>query len=248
MRSAGGGRGHQAYEFLGPPEGYLPLAEMVDLSGDRAEVEQHGPGAAGGAGAARDTPAAAVPMHLRNAPTVADEGAGLRPGYQYAHDHPGHFAVQDHLPEAWPAGSSTSRVSSGWSGRSRSGWSGFGLGGREAGPRRWRVGRWRPSGRRARRGRRSDRFRRQGRAQNDRVSHRTTADRRRAAGRAGGPGRRAAERSPDAQIYRTSRRTRPAGGYGRGRGRRDVDRSRWRARIPATLIGEGKVHELRSAW
>ena len=39
-----------AYHMLGPPEGYLPLAEMIDLSRDGAEVEQREGGAGRGAG------------------------------------------------------------------------------------------------------------------------------------------------------------------------------------------------------
>ena len=39
-----------------------------------------------------------VPLHLRNAVTGLMRNMGYGQGYQYAHDHPGHFVEQDFLP------------------------------------------------------------------------------------------------------------------------------------------------------
>lgn len=41
-----------------------------------------------------------VPLHLRNAPTGLMKQQGYGKGYLYSHDHPGHFAAQDFLPES----------------------------------------------------------------------------------------------------------------------------------------------------
>lgn len=39
----------------------------------------------------------AVPEHLRDKHYAGAERLGHGAGYQYAHDHPGHFVAQDHL-------------------------------------------------------------------------------------------------------------------------------------------------------
>ena len=49
--------------------------------------------------AARDTPAAAVPMHIRNAPTSLMRELGYNEGYQYAHNVPEAYIPQEYLPE-----------------------------------------------------------------------------------------------------------------------------------------------------
>ncbi|GAB4440233.1 MAG: replication-associated recombination protein A [Turneriella sp.] len=46
----------------------------------------------------RQTGSLPVPLHLRNAPTELMQSAGYGKGYQYAHDNPGNFAVQEYLP------------------------------------------------------------------------------------------------------------------------------------------------------
>jgi putative ATPase len=41
-----------------------------------------------------------VPMHLRNAPTKLMKQLGYSKGYQYAHDFPGNFVMQEFMPES----------------------------------------------------------------------------------------------------------------------------------------------------
>ena len=41
-----------------------------------------------------------VPMHLRNAPTKLMKQLGYSKGYQYAHDFPGNFVIQEFMPES----------------------------------------------------------------------------------------------------------------------------------------------------
>ena len=49
--------------------------------------------------AARGTPAAAVPLHIRNAPTQLMRDLGYHEGYHYAHAVPEAYIPQEHLPE-----------------------------------------------------------------------------------------------------------------------------------------------------
>jgi putative ATPase len=88
-----------AYEFVGLPEGRIPLAHAaaylasapksnaayMAMKAATADVRQHG--------------ALAVPAHLRNAPTSLMKDLGYGKGYQYAHDQPGARVSHHHLPE-----------------------------------------------------------------------------------------------------------------------------------------------------
>jgi len=89
----------QAYHQLGTPEGELALAQCavylatapksnaVYAGFDRAreEVERSG--------------SLPPPLVIRNAPTGLMKGLGYGAGYRYAHDQPGGFADQQHLPD-----------------------------------------------------------------------------------------------------------------------------------------------------
>ena len=89
----------EAFHVLGPPEGFLPLSEMVVYlatapKSNRAKI------ALGAAfDAARETPAEGVPLHIRNAPTDLMKELGYHAGYQYAHDVPEAYIPQEYLPE-----------------------------------------------------------------------------------------------------------------------------------------------------
>ena len=89
-----------AYHMLGMPEGVLPMSEMIVYlatapKSNRAKVAIHA-----ALDAARETPAAGVPMHIRNAPTKLMKELGYHDGYQYAHDAPEGYIPQEYLPEA----------------------------------------------------------------------------------------------------------------------------------------------------
>lgn len=89
-----------AYEFVGLPEGRIPLAHAATYlavapksnASYRAmlaageDVRRHG--------------ALPVPHHLRNAPTSLMKDLKYGAGYQYAHDRPDAIVEHDHLPEA----------------------------------------------------------------------------------------------------------------------------------------------------
>jgi len=88
----------QAVHFIGLPEGNLALAQAVvylstapksnslyrAYSSVKRDIEQ-----------TRNDP---VPLHLRNPVTDLMRREGYGKGYEYAHDHPGHFVRQENLP------------------------------------------------------------------------------------------------------------------------------------------------------
>ncbi len=88
-----------AFHMLGPPEGYLPLAEMTIYLATAPKSNSVVRALGGSLAAAQETPAAPVPMQIRNAPTPLMKGLGYGRGYQYAHDSPDHYLPQEYLPD-----------------------------------------------------------------------------------------------------------------------------------------------------
>jgi putative ATPase len=89
----------QAFDVLGPPEGFLPLAEMTIYLATAPKSNAACRALSAAREAARETPAAPVPMHIRNAPTSLMKELGYGAGYRYAHDSPDGFMVQEYLPD-----------------------------------------------------------------------------------------------------------------------------------------------------
>jgi putative ATPase len=89
----------QAFERLGPPEGFLPLANAIlyVASAPKSNSAYRALGAA--REAAESTPNAPVPLHLRNAPTSLMKEWGYGKGYRYAHDFEGGFVAMECLPD-----------------------------------------------------------------------------------------------------------------------------------------------------
>ncbi len=89
-----------AFHFIGPPEGYLALAQaavyLATAPKSNALYRAHG-------AATRDvqeTMNEPVPLHIRNAPTRLMSDLGYGKGYRYAHDAEDAFAPeQTHLPD-----------------------------------------------------------------------------------------------------------------------------------------------------
>jgi putative ATPase len=88
-----------AYHVLGPPEGYLPLAEMLVYlaTAPKSNSAYRALGAA--MDAARETPGEGPPMNIRNAPTKLMKELGYHAGYKYAHDSEDAYIPQEYLPE-----------------------------------------------------------------------------------------------------------------------------------------------------
>jgi putative ATPase len=88
-----------AYHMLGPPEGYLPLAEMIVYLATAPKSNRSMLALVAAREAARTHPAEPVPMHIRNAPTGLMKELGFGAGYQYAHNAPEAYIPQEYLPE-----------------------------------------------------------------------------------------------------------------------------------------------------
>src|SRR5687768_18404082 len=88
-----------AFHVLGPPEGYLPLAQMVVYLATAPKSNSAKVALGEAIQAAQETPAEGVPMHIRNAPTSLMKELGYHAGYQYAHDVPEAYIPQEYLPE-----------------------------------------------------------------------------------------------------------------------------------------------------
>jgi putative ATPase len=89
----------EAFRILGPPEGYLPLAEMTVYLATAPKSNRSYRALSAALDAARRTPAAPVPLHIRNAPTPLMEELGYNAGYRYAHDSENAYLPQQYLPD-----------------------------------------------------------------------------------------------------------------------------------------------------
>jgi len=89
----------QAIEFVGMPEGFIPLAETaVYLALARKSNASY----AAYGNAAREVKmngAQPVPLHLRNASTALQKEWGYGKDYKYPHSFPGSWVDQDYLPQ-----------------------------------------------------------------------------------------------------------------------------------------------------
>ncbi len=88
-----------AFHMLGPPEGYLPLAEMTIYLATAPKSNSAKVALGAAMEAAQETPAAPVPMHIRNAPTGLMKELGYGAGYKYAHSSPDAYLPQEYLPD-----------------------------------------------------------------------------------------------------------------------------------------------------
>ncbi len=90
--------GRDAFHFLGSPEGELALAEVVVYLASAPKSNRLYRAWLEAGQAARQTPGAPVPLHLRNAPTDMMKQLGYGAGYQYDPDAPDGVAAQSYLP------------------------------------------------------------------------------------------------------------------------------------------------------
>jgi putative ATPase len=91
----------EAYHFLGSPEGELALAEATVYLAAAPKSNRVYEAWSRAAQAAREHPAEAVPLHIRNAPTPLLKQLGYGRGYRYDPAEAGGLAVgQEYLPEA----------------------------------------------------------------------------------------------------------------------------------------------------
>ena len=84
---------------IGMPEARIPLAECTVYLASSPKSNASYMAMEKAMAAAKENKTAAVPLHLRNAPTKLMEDLGYSDGYKYAHDYPGNFVDQEFLPK-----------------------------------------------------------------------------------------------------------------------------------------------------
>jgi len=89
-----------AFHFLGSPEGELALAEAAIYLATAPKSNRAYEAWGAALAKARETPGAAVPLHIRNAPTGLMKELGYGSGYRYDPAEPEGVAEQEYLPES----------------------------------------------------------------------------------------------------------------------------------------------------
>ncbi len=89
----------QAVNFIGMPEGRIPLAEATIFLASAPKSNSAYMAIDKALSHVRQTRDEPVPMHLRNAPTRLMKNMGYGKGYEYPHAAPGHFQPSENLPE-----------------------------------------------------------------------------------------------------------------------------------------------------
>jgi putative ATPase len=87
------------YHFLGSPEGELAIAQAVVYLATAPKSNRVYLAWGEALGVAKETPAAPVPLHIRNAPTGLMKELGYGTGYRYAHDYAKAYVPQEYLPD-----------------------------------------------------------------------------------------------------------------------------------------------------
>ena len=85
---------------IGWPEGRIPLAEATVYLATSPKSNSAYLGIGAALQLVKKTGNQPVPLHLRNAPTQLMAELVYSDGYKYAHDYPGHFVVQQFMPDA----------------------------------------------------------------------------------------------------------------------------------------------------
>ena len=87
----------QAAEFIGWPEARIPLAEATLYIATAPKSNSSILAIDAALEDVRSGRTQPVPEHLRDAHYGGAKRLGHGDGYQYAHDHPGHFVAQEYL-------------------------------------------------------------------------------------------------------------------------------------------------------
>lgn len=89
----------QAFQFVGPPEGDLSLAQAAVYLATAPKSNALYTGYGRVTQTIGDTGSLPVPLHIRNAPTKMMKGLGYGKGYKYAHDFMDGYVPQEYLPD-----------------------------------------------------------------------------------------------------------------------------------------------------
>ncbi len=90
----------QAVHFIGMPEGNLALAEAAVYLATAPKSNSLYEAYSRVQEKIKKGASESVPLHLRNPVTPLMKDLGYGKGYKYAHDYPGHFVEQQHLPDS----------------------------------------------------------------------------------------------------------------------------------------------------
>lgn len=90
----------QAFQFIGLPEGTLPLTQAVTYLAMAPKSNAVLTSYAGVREAVMEKGPLPVPMHLRNAPTKLMKSMGYGGGYKYPHNFDGNYVPENYLPDA----------------------------------------------------------------------------------------------------------------------------------------------------
>jgi len=90
---------HHAVEFIGWPEGELPLAEATVYCATAPKSNASAKGIWSAKADVEQGRTLEVPQHLKDTHYKGAARLGHGEGYKYAHDFEGHIVEQDHLPE-----------------------------------------------------------------------------------------------------------------------------------------------------
>ncbi|MCJ1962703.1 replication-associated recombination protein A [Novosphingobium mangrovi (ex Hu et al. 2023)] len=93
----------QSFEFLGSPEGELPLAQAVIYCASAPKSNASYMAKAAATELARETGSVAPPMNILNAPTKMMKDMGYGAAYHYDHDQPDAFSGDNYWPDGVPA-------------------------------------------------------------------------------------------------------------------------------------------------
>jgi putative ATPase len=88
----------EAVDFIGMPEGFLPLAQAVTYLATAPKSNASYAAYLSALEDVRRLPNEPVPLHLRNAVTGLMKAEGYGQGYEYAHDQPGAVVSHGHRP------------------------------------------------------------------------------------------------------------------------------------------------------
>lgn len=89
----------QAVDFVGMPEGFIPLAETVCYLALAPKSNSAYAGYLAAKQEIRENGLKPVPLHLRNPSTSLHKKWGYGQGYKYPHSYPGAWIEQDYLPQ-----------------------------------------------------------------------------------------------------------------------------------------------------
>ena len=89
----------EAVEFVGMPEGRIPLAQAVTYIASAPKSNAAYAAISAAQEAVRNRPARGVPNHLKDATLDGPGKRGHGEGYKYPHSFPGHFVEQEYWPD-----------------------------------------------------------------------------------------------------------------------------------------------------